>query len=97
MSTSQSTTRTVGVDLQDTEENRAVVQAIETDNADADVRHFPGLVKIQVPGQLVIRRETVEELLGRPWETHEFQMAIVTYYGNIGEWDDDQIIIQWRH
>ena len=96
MSTS-GTTRTVGVDLQDSEENRTLVQAIQKDNTDAHVSHLPGLVKIQVPSSMTIRRETVEALLGHDWETQEFQMAIVSYYGNIDEWDDDQIIIKWRH
>ena len=45
----------------------------------------------------MIRRETVETRMGRPWETHEFQLSIVSYFGNIAEWDDDQIIIKWEH
>jgi phenol/toluene 2-monooxygenase (NADH) P2/A2 len=94
--TNEAKTRMVGVDLQETETTRAVVEAIEADNPDANVRHYPGLVKIQSPKQLVIKRETVEEGLGRPWETHEFQMAIVTYAGNISEWDDDRILISWE-
>lgn len=89
--------RTVGVDLQESEENRRVIEAIETDNTDITIRHIPGLVKVQTTGELVIRRETVERLLGREWETHEFQMAIVSYYGQIADWDDDQIIIKWEH
>ncbi|ACY96122.1 MULTISPECIES: MmoB/DmpM family protein [Thermomonospora] len=90
--------RTVGVDLQqNNEETRYVVEAIAKDNPDATIRHLPGLIKIQTPGTLVIRRETVEELLGRPWETHEFQLSIVSYYGHVDEWDDDQIVIKWSH
>ena len=89
--------RLVGVDLQDTEETRGLVEAIESDNPDATTQHMPGLVKIQTPGELVIRRETVEQQLGREWETHEFQLAIVSYSGNIAEWDDDRIVIKWEH
>jgi phenol hydroxylase P2 protein len=94
---SAATTRTVGVDLQENEENRRVVDAIERDNPDLVVRHLPGLVKLQAPGRIVVNRSTVEELLGRPWETPEFQLAIVSYAGNISEWDDDQIVISWEH
>ncbi|GAB2985193.1 MmoB/DmpM family protein [Amycolatopsis acidiphila] len=91
-------TRTVGVDLQESsEDNRRIIEAIERDNPDCRIKHFPGLIKIQVPGRLVVRRETVEELLGREWETHEFQMAIVTYYGHIQEYDDDEIVLAWDH
>ncbi|MCQ4079130.1 MmoB/DmpM family protein [Streptomyces sp. RB6PN25] len=90
--------RKVGVDLQEaTEDTRRVVEAIERDNEDATVSYLPGLVKIQAPGRLVVRRQTVEDLLGRPWETHEFQLAIVSYYGHIAEWDDDEIVIKWDH
>jgi phenol hydroxylase P2 protein len=97
MSQTPTSTRLVGVDLQESEDNRAVVEAIETDNPGCEVRHMPGLVRISAPGRLVITRETVETTLGREWETHEFQLAIVSYFGHINEWDDDQIIIQWDH
>ncbi len=89
--------RNVGVDLQESEETRALVEAIESVNTDLTVRHMPGVVKLQAPGRLVITRESVEERLGRPWETHEFQLAIVSYYGHIAEWDEDEIVIAWDH
>ena len=90
-------TRPVGIDLQENEQNRPVVEAIEADNPEATVRYLPGLVRISSPGRLVINRETVEERLGREWETHEFQLAIISYFGHIKEWDDDQILIAWDH
>jgi len=89
-------TRMVSVDLQENEENRAVIEAIEADNPNVSVRHMPGVVKIEPPGRLVIKRESVEERLGRDWETHEFQMAIITLAGNITEWDDDEIVLAWN-
>jgi phenol/toluene 2-monooxygenase (NADH) P2/A2 len=91
------TVRLCGVDLQETESTRALVEAIEADNADITVRHVPGLVKLQSPTAVVIKRESVEARLGRPWETHEFQLAIVSYAGHIAEWDDDRIVIKWHH
>ena len=89
--------RQVGVDIQESETNRAVVEAIEADNPDCAVNHMPGLVRISAPGRLVVNRVTVEDRLGREWETHEFQMAIVSYFGHIKEWDDDEIVIAWDH
>lgn len=89
--------RQVGVDIQESETNRAVVEAIEADNPDCAVQHMPGLVRITAPGRLVVNRVTVEDRLGREWETHEFQMAIVSYFGHIKEWDDDEIVIAWDH
>lgn len=94
---SPTTTRPVGIDLQESEENRGLIEAIEADNPELSITHLPGLVKLQAPGRLVINQASVEERLGRPWETHEFQMAIVSYNGHIAEWDDDVIIIAWDH
>ncbi|WP_020663802.1 MmoB/DmpM family protein [Amycolatopsis benzoatilytica] len=89
--------RSVGIDLQESEENRALIDAIKQDNPELTLRHLPGLVKLSAPGQIVINRETVEEKLGREWETGEFQLAIVSYAGNFSEWDDDQILVKWEH
>jgi phenol/toluene 2-monooxygenase (NADH) P2/A2 len=89
--------RQVGIDLQESEENRALVEAIVADNPELTIRRLPGLVKLQSAGQIVIKRETVERKLGRDWETGEFQLAIVSYAGNLSEWDDDQIIVKWEH
>lgn len=95
--TSSQKVRTVGVDLQDSEETRPLLEAIEEDNPEANLIRMPGLVKIQAPRELVIRRETVEQRMGREWETHEFQMNIVSYSGHIAVWDDDEIVIKWEH
>ena len=92
-----SASRPVGVDLQENEENRALVEAIEADNDDLTIRHMPGIIRLTKNGQLVINQASVEQRLGRPWETHEFQMAIITYFGEFVEWDDDQIVIAWQH
>jgi phenol hydroxylase P2 protein len=91
------TVRQVGIDIQESEDNRALIEAITADNPDLTIRHMPGLVKLQSAGQIVINRQTVEEKLGRDWETGEFQLAIVSYAGNFAEWDDDQIIVKWEH
>ena len=97
MSTTTASTRPVGVDIQESESNRALVEAIEATNDGCSVQHMPGLVRISAPGRLVVTRESVEERLGREWETHEFQLAIVSYFGHIKEWDDDEIVIAWDH
>jgi phenol/toluene 2-monooxygenase (NADH) P2/A2 len=89
--------RQVGVDLQDSEDTHSLVEAIQADNPDAVVVHMPGLIRVTTAGELVIRRDSVQERLGRDWETHEFQLNIVSYFGNIAEWDDDKIVIKWEH
>ena len=89
--------RDVGVVIQESESNRPVIESIEADNPGCTVMHTPGLVRITAPGRIVITQESVEEKLGREWETHEFQMSIVSYFGNIQESDDDEIVIAWDH
>jgi phenol hydroxylase P2 protein len=89
--------RPVGIDLQENEETRALVEAIEADNDDLTIRHMPGIVRLTKTGRLVINQASVEARLGRPWETGELQLAIITYFGEFVEWDDDQIIIAWNH
>jgi len=92
-----STLRKVGIDIQESEDNRALIDAIRADNPNLTIRHLPGLVKLQAAGQIVINRQTVEEKLGREWDTGEFQLAIVSYAGNFSEWDDDRILVKWEH
>ncbi|RPE46704.1 phenol 2-monooxygenase P2 subunit [Streptomyces sp. Ag109_O5-1] len=94
---STGTLRQVAIDLQESEENRALIEAIKDDNPELTLRHLPGLVKVQAAGRIVINRESVENRLGREWETGEFQLAIVSYTGNFSEWDDDRIIVSWEH
>jgi phenol hydroxylase P2 protein len=48
--------RPVSIDLQESEENRALIEAIEADNPEVTTRHLPGLIKLQAPGQIVINR-----------------------------------------
>lgn len=87
----------VGVDLQDNDDSRAIVSAIEADNEGVVVWGMPGLVRAQCPQRLVINASTVEQQLGRAWETQEFQLTIVSYFGHIDEWDDDQVVVAWDH
>ena len=46
----------VFIAFQDNEESRPIVDAILADNPEATAVHSPGLVKIDAPGRLVVRR-----------------------------------------
>jgi len=89
--------RMVGIDLQDTDEARTIIDALEQDNPDAVIRRMPGMVKVQSPGKLVILRSTVEELLGQEWDTQDLQLSIISLSGNVSSWDEDEIVLQWEH
>ena len=55
----------VFIAFQTNDDTRPIIEAIEQDNPEAKIEYFPAMVKIDAPGQLIIRRDSVEELLGR--------------------------------
>lgn len=97
MSANQPRRRLVGIDLQGSEEAEAIVGAVVALHPDAAVRRSPGLLRIELPDRLEIRRELVEERLRREWDTQELNLSIVSFFGEIEEWDEDRIIIAWKH
>ena len=82
--------------FQANEESRPVIEAIVTDNPEAVVTYPTGLVKIDAPGRLTIRRETIEEQTGRPFDLQQLHVNLVTLSGHIDE-DDDQLTLSWQH
>ena len=71
-------------------------KAILADNAAAQATYPTGLVKIDAPGSLVIRRETIEELVGRSFDLQQIHVNLVTLSGHIDE-DDDQLSLKWNN
>ncbi len=61
-------TNSVSITLQNTEDARPIVDAILADNAGAVVNHFPAMVKIDCPGKLTIKAESVSDRVGRDWD-----------------------------
>ena len=86
----------VFIAFQDNEDSRPIVDAILADNAHATAVHSPGLVKIDAPNSLTIKRETIEEQTGRPFDLQRIHLSLVTLTGHIDE-DDDQLTLSWSH
>jgi phenol hydroxylase P2 protein len=86
----------VFIAFQHNEESRPVVDAILADNPNARAVYSPGLVKLDCPDRLVIRRETIEEQTGRRYDLQQIQVNLVTLSGNIDE-DDDSFTLSWTH
>ena len=84
----------VFIAFQDNEESRPVVEAILADNPEATAVHSPGLVKIDAPGRLVVRRATIEEIVGRSFDLQQIQVNLVTLSGHVDE-DDDEFSLSW--
>ena len=86
----------VFIAFQHNEESRPVVDAILADNPAATVAHSPGLVKIDAPDRLTIRRETIERQTGRRFDLQSIHVNLVTLSGHIDE-DDEQLTLSWKH
>ncbi|MDO9143333.1 MmoB/DmpM family protein [Rhodoferax sp.] len=86
----------VFIAFQDNEDARPIIEAILADNAEAQATYPTGLVKIIAPGKLVVRRETIEELIGRPYDLQQIQVNLVTLSGHLEE-DDDQFSLKWNN
>lgn len=85
---------TVFIALQTNEETRPIIEAIELDNPEAVVNREPAMVKINAPGRLVIRRETIEEQMGRSFDMQELNVNLITLSGNVVE-DEDSLTLTW--
>lgn len=86
--------RNVSITLQNTGDARPIIEAISDDNPAAVVNDYPAMVKIDCPGRLVIKRESVETKIGREWDVQELHLSMISLSGNIDE-DDDEFVIAW--
>ena len=81
--------------FQKNEESRCIVEAIVEDNPGARVTDQPAMVKVDVPGRLVIKRSTVEEKIGRDFDLQELQLHLITISGHLDE-TDDEFTLSWN-
>jgi len=86
---------TVFLALQTNEETRPIIEAILQDNSNAVVDEQPAMVKINADGRLVVRRETIEEIIGREYDLQEMQVNMITMSGNLDQ-TDDEITLFWK-
>ena len=86
----------VFIAFQRNEETRCIVDAIVADNPTAVVNFQPAMVRIDAPDTMVIRRSTVEEQMGRPFDLQELHINLITLTGHIDETDDD-FTLSWKH
>ncbi|MCK9515429.1 MAG: MmoB/DmpM family protein [Ottowia sp.] len=85
---------TVFIALQKNEESRAIVDAILADNPQATANNEPAMVKVDAPERMVIRRETVEQEIGRDFDLQEIHVNLVTLSGNVDQ-TDDEFTLSW--
>lgn len=85
----------VFIAFQANEESRYIIEAIVEDNPNAIIVEQPAMVKIDVPDSMTIRRTTVEEKMGRPFDLQELQVHLITISGHLNE-TDDEFTLSWK-
>lgn len=82
----------VGPVMRQGELARAVVEAAEIDNPGKriDVDDKVAYLRISTDDDLVLKRETIEEMLGRPFSMNELEVELSSFAGRI-ETKDDQV------
>ncbi len=85
----------VFIAFQRNEETRGIVNAIVADNPEAVVNEQPAMVKIDVPGRMVIRRATIEQEMGRSFDLQEMHVNLITLTGHIDE-TEDEFVLSWN-
>lgn len=76
------------------EDTRPIIEAVMADNPHAIANESPAMVKIDAEGQLVIKRNSIEELIGRDFDLQELQINLITISGHLDE-DDDEFKLSW--
>lgn len=87
---------TVFIAFQTNEDTRPIIESILADNPHAVLDEQPAMVKINAEGQLVIKRESIEERIGRDFDLQELQVNLITLSGYLDE-DDDQFTLAWKN
>lgn len=85
----------VFIALQVNDESRTIVDAIMADNPAAVLNEQPAMVKIDAPGHLVIRRQSIADRLGRNFDLQEMQIHLITLSGFLDE-TDDEFTLRWN-
>ncbi len=85
----------VFIAFQTNEASRGIVDAIVEDNPTASINEQPAMVRVDVPGSMTIKRETVEEKLGRSFDLQELHVHLITLSGHIDE-SDDEFTLSWN-
>ena len=88
-------TDAVFIAFQTNDDTRSIIEAIEADNPHATIARFPAMVKIDAPGRLVVKRSSIEELMGRDFDLRELHLNLISISGNIEE-SDDEFVLHWN-
>ena len=77
--------RTAGPVLRSGEMAQVIVEALQEDNPDKELRvsDHSGYIRVEGPEGLILRRDTVEQVLGRPFRMQEMEIVMTGFSGKI--------------
>lgn len=81
--------------MQANEETRGIVEATMIDNPNANLEEQPAMVRIDQEGSMTIRRETVEEVIGREFDLRELHVNLISLSGHVDE-TEDSFTLSWN-
>ena len=83
--TERKTHNNVGPVLRAGEIADAAIEAVYEDNEDKEVtvEDRTAYVRVEVPHECIIRRTTMEEILGRPFQMRELETVLGSFAGRI--------------
>ena len=84
----------VFIAFQNNSEAQPIIEAILEDNPSAVMNESPGMVKIDCPGRLTVRRESIELKIGRDFDLQELHINLISLGGNSDE-DEDELVLAW--
>lgn len=88
-------TQPVFIAFQANNDTRPIIEAILADNPDARLTEMPALVKIDCPGRLVVKRDSISELAGRDFDLREIYINLVSLAGEVDE-SDEEFVLEWK-
>ena len=89
-------TQPVFIAFQANNDTRPIIEAILADNPNAVLNEMPALVKIDAPGRLVVKRDTIAELAGRDFDLREIYINLVSLAGEVDE-SDEEFVLEWKN
>ncbi len=88
-------TQPVFIAFQANNDTMPIIAAIMADNPNAKLNEMPALVKIDCPGRLVVRRETIEEHAGRDFDLREIYINLISLAGEVDE-SEEELVLEWK-
>ena len=85
MSTNPEPRRSAGPLLRSGDNADAIIEALQEDNPDVElaVKDHAGYIRVEGRDGLILRRETAERALGRPFRMQEIELLMAGYSGKI--------------